>query len=564
MLDLKVTARLARDRINARLTAAEKQKKGLPRSAAIIQQGASFRAHLLEALKRTGDERRSPSPAPEALFLAFPEKLFAKWYYLAFGSQRDAREAVPNPSSDGNAWRSWDNLGSVTKITNFAGTQPRYVLLAHGLSAIDDSVLLLADIGRAYRAARALNTSLRVLLADVSWISYNRSLRRFDLDDKTIENGLRSCQDRRQRLYEGVGAEVKIHAIVPYQKKGAISGQKIQMIASHYLHLAANLWGSDKIGTVEPLGNADVAAIGRPLLSTIGSESPLQFLAGFPGAIPALEKALAPHLNVVRTLAQRFRILSTDTFSYYFAQYYAQGEYRSTHVKVAPVSERDFDEPFDELDESFRSWGDGHDPTIGSEKSGQARRRRLAAIYLPQYTLGDWELLPYSPLSLGAVSKSGGTVASVCDRVVLTSDCVGEQQPKIEAILRLTYARTGVTQLNRLVADVLSFLHATVLARGRGTVDTASRRIDGDLEQILAHLHHQLPKCFSIECEETASVGELWLSWLEAIERESDLDYTPCHLLLASQTQDDWTDERFRAASLLLLTANRIACDLSA
>lgn len=566
MLDLKDAAKLARERISVRLAAAEKQKKGLPRSAAIIQQGASFRAHLADALKRTGDEQRSPSPAPEALFLAFPEKLFGKWHHLAFGPQRDAREAAPKPSSNADVWHSWDSLSSSTRITNFAGTQPRFVLLAHGLSPIDDSVLLLADIGRAFRAARALNVPLRVLLADISWISYNRSLRRFDLDDATIETGLRSCQDRRPRLYEGVGAEVKLHEILPYERKGAISAHKIQMIAKHYLDLTAKLWGEDKVNTSDPLGNADVATIGRPLQSSIGSDSPLRFLAGFPGTLPALEKALAPHLNIVRTLGQRFRILSVDTFSYYFAQYYAQNEYRGTHVKVAPVSERNFDEPYDELDDSFRSWGDGHEPTVSPEKSGQTRRRRLAAVYLPQYIMGDWELLPYSPLSLGAIprsSGSSGSVANVRERVILTSDCASEQQPKIETILRLTLARAGVTQLNRLVADVLSFLQATVCARGQGTVDAACRRINGELEQMFTGLHPQLTKCFFIECEESASISDLWLSWLDAIERDSNLDYTPCHLLVASMTAEDWTDERFRAASVLLRTANRIACDLS-
>lgn len=317
MLDLKGAANLARTRIRNRLAAAARNVKSeLTESAAIIQQGASFRAHLFEALRKGGDERSSPSPAPKPLFLAFAEKLLGKMHHLAYGPQRQSKDdATPLPSNDIDAWRSWDAAGSRAKITNFATTQPKAVLLAHGLSAIEDSVLLLADIGRASRAARALQVPLHVLLADISWISYNRSLKRFDLTDAQIEHGLRTCQAARQRLYEAVGAEVKVHAIVPYQKKGAISAQKIQMIAGRYLELTSRVWGADKINTPVPLSNTDVAAIGRSLETSIGADSPLQFLANFPGALRALEMSLGHHLGVIRAIAQRFRLLSVDTFS---------------------------------------------------------------------------------------------------------------------------------------------------------------------------------------------------------------------------------------------------------
>lgn len=574
MLDLRAAARLARDRICDRLASAEKNEKtGMLRGAAYIQQGSSFRFHLIDALKKGGDERNSPSPAPDALFLAFPEKLLGKWHYLAYGPQRQLKKEqtqnptpspIPSPSKDLVAWRTWDSLGAKTKITNFATTQPRAVLLAHGLAAIEDSVLLLADIGRSSRAARAMNVPLHILLADVSWVSHNRSLRKFDLSDQEIENGLRSCQSSRLRLYGGVGAESKVHAIVPYQKKGAISAQKIQMIAGHYMQLASNLWGADKINTQTPLDTTEVAAIGRQLQASLSNDSPLQFLASFPGALPALETALSHHLNVVRTMAQRFRILSVDTFSYYFAQYYAQDEYRGTHVKIAPESERDFDEPYDELDESFRLWGEGHEPTVDSKKSRLAKKkRRMAAVYLPQYSIADWQLLPYSPLSLYAVSHSGGSVAAVRERIILLSDCNKEHQPKVETLLRLTRERSGVVQLNRLLADILSFVQAVIIARGRGAVDAACRRISGDLDVHLASLHKQLPTSLPVECEPNVSTSGLWLAWLDAIDRETGLDYAPCHLLLSSLSDDDWSDERFTAASMLVLTATRLACDLS-
>jgi hypothetical protein len=187
----------------------------------------------------------------------------------------------------------------------------------------------------------------------------------------------------------------------------------------------------------------------------------------------------------------------------------------------------------------------------------------MAAVYLPQYSIGDWDLLPYSPLSLGAVANSGGTVANVRDKVILLSDCNKDDKPKVETLLRATRDRSGVIQLNRLIADLLSFMQAVLIARGRGAVEAACRRIDGDLDASLAVLHPQLVKCLSIECEPKVATNELWLSWLDAIDRDSSLDYVPCHLLLTSLSYDDWTDERFGAAAELVLTATRLARDLS-
>ena len=85
MLDLKYAASLARERIINRLKNATQQKHGMMRSVEIIQRQSTFRSHLLDALRRSRDERQAPSPAPDALFIAFPEKLLSRWYYLAYG-----------------------------------------------------------------------------------------------------------------------------------------------------------------------------------------------------------------------------------------------------------------------------------------------------------------------------------------------------------------------------------------------------------------------------------------------------------------------------------------------
>ncbi len=350
MLDLREAAKLARERVIARLSTAALQKHGMPKSVDVIQRQSTFRTHLLDALRRSRDERQAPSPAPDSLFIAFPEKLLARWYQLAYGPQRESG-TKPGAADDPNVltWRRWESLGTQTRFSNFERTTPKGVFLAHGLAPISDSTLLLADIGRGFRAARALNVPLLGMIADVSWMSYNRSVRRFDLSEEEIEAGLIRCRDRRTRLYEALDIKYRIHPITNYEKSGSINSQKIKLIAQRYLELVELVWGGAYVATEHPLSEQDLTRLGKPLPQSIGDDSPLRSLAKFPGALQELEISLKSHLDVVRTMARRFRILSLDTFSYYFAQYYAQLTYRGRYVKIAPISERDFDEPFDQL-----------------------------------------------------------------------------------------------------------------------------------------------------------------------------------------------------------------------
>jgi hypothetical protein len=562
VINLKEAAKSARIRISERLVAANSQKKGLPQSAAIVQEGASFRVHLFEALRRSGDERNAPSSGPDSLYLAFPEKLLGKWYYLAYGPQRENKNRIDNDEKPEKVWEEWNYLCNDTKINNLLRTTPKSILLAHGLSAIDDSVFLLADIGRAYRISRALQIPISILLADVSWIQYNRSLKRFNLTEEFIESGLRQCQDRRQRLYEGIGASVKIHAILPYSKKGAISAQKVQHISSHYLALAAMLWGEDKVAGINPLNNSDVAMIGKQLQISMAQTSPLQILSEFPGALKSLENALSMHLNIIRIMAQKFRILSIDTFSYFFAQYYAQDEYRGNVIKIAPVSEKNFDEPYDTLDDSFRLWGDGNDPKVEKIDLISTKKKRMAAVYLPQYKIGDWEILPYTSLSLSATA-SGGTIENVKEHLILLSDNDVSFQPKVANLIKMTILRSGVVQLNRLAYDIISFIQAVNNSCGKPIIDASSRKVNITIESELKKIGLKLEHCYLVECEETADMSALWSSWLDSIDSNRDMNYMPSHIYLATMTDEDWNEAAIEAMSKIIILANRIACDLS-
>lgn len=559
MLDLERAARFARERIDARLSTAAQQKHGLRRSVDTIQRQTTFPIHLLEALRRSRDERQKPSEAPAALFLAFPEKLLSKWYYLAFGPQRD-HQGKQAEVDDGMlaTWKRWDALGGEARISNYGRTTPHAVFVAHGLSPIHDSTLLLADLGRAARAARALHAPLHAMVADVSWMSYNRSVRRFDIKPEDIEDGLLQCRDRRVKLYDALELKHKVHAITTFDRKGSISSQKIGLIAERYLELAETIWGREVVATEQPLTDTEISRISRPLPASLDENSPLRSLSKFPGALHALEQGLKLHLDIVRTMAKRFRILSLETFSYYFAQYYAQTQYRGQSMKVAPISERDFDEPFDELDSSFRTWGEGDEAAVPTAGKQPRKRARLTAVYLPQYRLGKWELLPYSPLSLDAVARGDRTLAGVEENVLLISDHTKHSLPKTVRVVTDTLA-AGAPQLDRVCFDVLSFLIFFSSIHGRAMLDEVCHSLGTSFDDLLRRLDTSLVDSVAIEAEPDSDWAGLWESWLSGIDSVQPRTYTPSHITLARKTADDWSADSLEAAAELLMIANGLA-----
>lgn len=557
MLDFRGAAAIARDRIRRRIQQAEIQKGGLSEDVAIHQEGTSFHNHLAEAMRRSKGE----AEVATAVFLAVPERLLGRWAYLAFGPQRE--KPTDQAGAPSQEWRDWEALGQSTHLSNFARTAYEGVLLTHGLSAISDTTLLLADIGRASRVATALERPLSCMLADVSWMSYNRSVRRFDLQDKEIEEGLRLCLDRRLRLYQALRIGTTVHRISTVARRNTVSGDKISAIADRYTALISLLWGSEATNTNEPLATKVVAMIGRPLEQSLEEQSPLASLRNFPGALQAMEKSIAPHLAIIRALAQKFRVLSKDTFSYYFAQYYAQQDYRGRYVKVAPESERDFDEPFDTLDESFRAWGEGSNPQLGAPGRNRPKRKRLTGVYLPQYRTADWDLLPYTPLSLDALTKAQRRVAAVVESTLLITDSALESLPKLRSIVGRTLRASGAVHLNRVVADLVWFLRAAWLAQGDRAVKGPASELRLTVESVLNGIHPSVERSFRTETAGKTNPKELWASWLDSIESPKPLGYTPSHLLVASLEAADWTEAATESAALLVLLANRVAMRLS-
>ncbi len=196
------------------------------------------------------------------------------------------------------------------------------------------------------------------------------------------------------------------------------------------------------------------------------------------------------------------------------------------------------------LDESFRAWGEGDREEVTSVRR-TTRRAQLAAIYLPQYRMGHWEMLPYSPLSLDAVVEASGRHAIVQQRTSLISDCDQHSVAKILRIVADTL-RQGAPQLNRVCYDVLAFIAAFVSIRDRDLLDEACAAIGVKFDAMLARINGALSEAFAIETEPGASWPDLWLSWLDAVTSTEVMAYLPSHIVLACMTEEDWSADTRR------------------
>ena len=561
MLRLDLLARWARLRASARINESSKKKGDTARMYSVVNQ--LFHERVLEACRRVPD---TPTAVPEEIFIALPERLLAKIAYLCLGATRSAKESHERPAevSEGSIdlLAQYAKLGEDAYFLHLTSAldwqQIRKILLCHGLSPVGDSILLLADIGRSARVAACVGFPIHTMLADISWMSSNRSIRQFtSLTDAEIDTGLRVCLDKRRRLYDALGATVEIREIAPYSRQGSINREKLRHISERYHDLATTLWGLE--GQLE---NEQIRLACTPLDQAAFSKANslpnhMRVLTQFPRTLVALENELKPHLEILRTIAKQFNTLDENVFTYFFAQYYAQSSYRGSSLKVAVESERKFDEPFDTLDPYFQTWGEGHSTTEMITGQSPARQNPpMAAAYFPQYHVGALRLLPYTPLSLDALRIPGKDHRAVVTKMI----AIDSQELKAEFI-REILAATPVGQRNRLIADVGSFVALAFRRWSRQAIDEECRVLGlSGIEQILDEAPSLIAASWrqDFEAEDHAGLQEMWKTWFKACEVESFPSYVPPHVLLLLQDSEEWGEQLYEYAVRIVLLAWRL------
>src|ERR1044071_4242491 len=560
MLRFDLLAKWARLRASARIQNNSKNKGDNSRMYAAVNQ--LFYERVLDACRRIAD---TPAAVPDIGFVALPERLLAKVAYLSTGPTRSAKELIERPEGISDA--SVDLLSHYTRVgddchflhlTSQPGwEQLKRVLMCHGLSPVGDSILLLADIGRSARLGFALNLPLHVMLADISWMSSNRSIRQFvTLDEETIDTGLRVCLDKRRRLYESLGATYDVREIAPYSRQGSINREKLMHISQRYHELGKTLWG-----VAGQLENEEIkficASLDQTMFTKVGSlPEHMRVIAQFPRTLTVLENELKPHLEIIRIVARQFNTLDEEVFTYFFAQYYAQYPYRGSSLKVGVESEKKFDERFDTLDPYFQTWGEGHSTTEMLLGHKPKQNSPLAAAYLPQYQIGNLRLLPYTPLSLNALQVPGKDHRIVISKMIAIDKRNAQEEELGEILLH-----TPVAQRNRLIGDILSFV---MLARRRWSMQL----INEECRQLGIENFEALLKTWSpilaaswqqeLELSDSSAVNDMWTTWLKSCEVEPNPTYIPVHIFVLLMDESDWDGTAFASAIQVI----RLACSL--
>jgi hypothetical protein len=188
MVDLFEQSRATRQVAEERQAAMRPEDRDNPRAYAALHQ--PFHEQLLDACIRVKDD---PKAAPKSLFVALPERLLGK---IAHVTARGRPARLPSETMD--VLGRYNEVAKDCRFHNLESKESlqdiRSVLICHGLSPIGDSVALLAEIGRAFRAAWSTGWDMRVMLADISWMSSNRSIRQFtSLTSEELDTGLRVC-----------------------------------------------------------------------------------------------------------------------------------------------------------------------------------------------------------------------------------------------------------------------------------------------------------------------------------------------------------------------------------
>ena len=441
------------------------------------------------------------------------------------------------------------------------------ILMCHGLSPIkDDSILLLADIGRLSRSALILELEITAMLADTSWMSYNLSSYQIEgLNDEDKENNLNACLSKRQNLYQNLGIKCEIKSIRHQEtdklKYGEVNKSDIDNISNEYVELAKCLFGD---GIMEIVKDPNKKKVIEQDLNSI--KSPLtkpkfiETFSKFPNIVSTLEETLAPHLTLMRKVALNFNSLESGRFTYFTTQYFAQRDYKGEFLKIAPESEAKFDIPFENLTECFEEWI-ADNKFINKNVSNlkvEHRNSKLSAIYLPHYYFTKNYTLPYTPAS-GDIIIKYKDIDKIEDNVILLND----KKTITEIAEILSY--TPIYHRNRLLADIVSFmLYSSLKAKEtpEGIISNSVNEVDfGTFDEILEGINPFFKLMYHREKKiyQEGGLKKAWATWLKVLDQKN-VQYIPIHICFLLLDEDDWRDE---TKKLNLAKIIRIAIKLS-
>ncbi len=543
-----------------------------------------FHEQILNALK---EEFKIETHSSESnlnnplLFVALPEFLLTTISYIinVANYKKGKDEELKNINDTLKINIKKDHIGYLNStlasdaqchlnIENTKGIQG--ILMCHGLSPVkDDSVLLLADIGRLTRVSLALNMPITAMLADTSWMSYNLSsyqLRGLSNHDK--ENYLNACLSKRKALYTNLGIKCDIKSIrsqsVEKLTYGEVNKTDIDNISNDYVELATCLFGDEVKNAIQDPNKKKI------LFQTLNDIKPplrrpdfLRTFSKFPNILDELNKILHPHLSLIREVGSNFSSLESGRFTYFTTQYFAQRDYKGRFLKIAPESEAKFDVPFEHLTECFEEWI--NKKKFINRESSQIEEEhinsKLSAIYLPHYYFGKYYTLPYTPAS-GDIIIQFKDLEDIESNVILLND--NKSVPEILQILM----QTPPYHRNRLMSDVFSFMmyasHNTHITPESVLSESLKDERFGTIEDLLYGIDPIFRRMYYKEkgIYKDNSIAKLWSVWLKTLSANGPV-YIPVHICFLLLDNDDWQDETKQTnCARLIKIAIRMAQEL--
>lgn len=468
-------------------------------------------ARLMQACRKNGPTCLTGEW--ESLFLALPERLLASLSYFIgdtkSGNGRPAELPVDIAAR-------LDQLRTSPRDVRFERLRPecltsiKRVVLCHGLSPVGDSILLLADLGRAHRVSTALALPIEIMLTAVEWQKANRSVKQLtSITTDDVLLGLTLCEARRVALYTKLGIACKPFSLDPAQ---------LERMSTFYRALASELW---QVNTSGSLSIEQQRTISHPLSDD-------------------LEKKHGEHLELLRFFAKQFNGFDHEFFAYFFNQYCSQTSYRGNSLKIAVESELKFDQPFEELTACLASWQSNAKEAIAGPDAG------LMVAYLPQYQLGKLRILPYTPVSLDAM-KLDDSIKQ--DHRQIQARIISLEEDQDETQISDLLNATPLLERNRLAADLTSFLIFCGRKLGIDNLRTAARKAGMSLEDMLLPISSKACALFEQEVSlgDAAAVRSFWSAGVEEALCEEHPQSLPLHLVFSLYEEQDWSTARLTA-----------------
>jgi hypothetical protein len=269
-------------------------------------------------------------------------------------------------------------------------------------------------------------------------------------------------------------------------------------------------------------------------------------LMSYQDVAASIERDLESQLTILRTISELFSTFDEEIFLYYFAQFFAQQHY-TDYIKIAPYSEIKFDLPFESQKVHFKSVTESrrlNTPlAISRNKIAKVKRpaaqRRNFEIYLPQYQLGNYELLPYTSIS-GDILKNHISLDKFISSTILLDD---SYENKVEKAIG-TITETPVPHLNRIISDIFSFVHYLV---NIPSVFERSAKLRASLTKFSPQISEQI---FSKE-DKPDDYPTIFADWLKAIENDKAI--TPFHITPYLLDKSDWNTDNIQLISQMII-----------